>query len=64
MISTDPVFPFNEGLSEDGRTLEIKFVNYIMPNYTEFTIKLHVMDPAGNEANLEYSFRTMAKEDR
>jgi hypothetical protein len=62
VTSQDPEFKFTEELSADGKSLSINFLQYSMPNETEFTIEVTVSDLAGNEAALEYSFTTMAKE--
>jgi hypothetical protein len=59
VVATDPKFPFTAELMDDGRTLEIKFRKYIMPNNTKFTITLDVADLASNGATLEYSFTTL-----
>jgi hypothetical protein len=61
--ATDPEFKFTPELSADGKTLNIKFLQYSMPNETPFTITLAATDLAGNAAELTYSFTTMAKEE-
>jgi hypothetical protein len=60
VTATDPEFKFTPTLS--GKTLEIAFLQYSMPNETEFEIKITATDIAANKAELVYSFTTMAKE--
>lgn len=60
--SKEPDFKSTDELSADGKTLTIKFLQFTLPNETEFTIKVAATDAAGNPAALEYSFTTMAKE--
>ncbi len=61
VISTKPEFPFTVELTEDANALEITFLDYIMPGGKTFIIKLAATDLAGNRAELEYSFTTIAK---
>jgi hypothetical protein len=61
--STDPEFKFTPELAADGKSLNIKFLQYSMPNETPFEIVLTATDLAGNQAELKYSFTTMAKEE-
>ena len=58
--AVDPDFKFTPTLS--GKTLEIAFLQYSMPNETPFTITIAATDLAGNAAEIKYSFTTMAKE--
>jgi hypothetical protein len=61
VTSAEPEFKFTEEIA--GDTLTINFLQYSMPNETEYTIGVTAKDAAGNEAELEYSFTTMAKEE-
>ena len=61
VVSIKPEFTFTDAVGEDGRTLEISFVNYTMPYETEFVIGLRSTDLAGNSEDVEYSFTTMVK---
>jgi len=58
--SVEPDFKFTDEL--DGDTLTVNFLQYSMPNETEYTIEVSVKDNAGNTADITYSFTTMAKE--
>jgi hypothetical protein len=58
--ATDPEFKFTPTAS--GKTLELTFLQYSMPNETKFTLTLAATDLAGNAAEIKYSFTTMAKE--
>lgn len=61
VVSIKPEFAFTDALGEDGKTLEISFVDYTMPYETGFTIALEATDLSGNVSSLEYSFKTMVK---
>ena len=60
VTAAEPEFNFTEELA-DGK-LTVNFLKYSMPNETEFNITVEAKDGAGNTAELEYSFTTMAKE--
>jgi hypothetical protein len=62
VTSKEPDFKSTDELSADGKSLVITFLQYSMPNETEFVIAITASDAAGNSAELEYSFTTMAKE--
>jgi len=62
VTAKEPDFKSTDELAADGMTLTIAFLQFAMPNETEFTIKVAATDAAGNSADLEYSFTTMAKE--
>jgi hypothetical protein len=62
VTAKDPDFKSTDEVAADGMSLVLAFLQYSMPNETPFTIKVAVKDAAGNEAELEYSFETMAKE--
>lgn len=58
----DPDFKSTDALSADGKTLEISFLQYSMPNETPFTITIEATDMSNNTDTLEWTFETMAKE--
>jgi hypothetical protein len=60
VTSTDPEFKFTPTV--DGEKLVISFLQYSMPNETEFEIAITAVDPAGNSVDVVYGFTTMAKE--
>ncbi|MBD3180856.1 hypothetical protein GF312_01090 [Candidatus Poribacteria bacterium] len=60
VTAKDPDFKSTEELA--GNTLTITFLQYSMPNETEFVITIFATDAAGNTAEIEYGFTTMAKE--
>ena len=60
ITAKDPDFKSTEELA--GNTLTVKFLQYSMPNETEFKFTIAATDKAGNKADLEYGFTTMAKE--
>lgn len=60
VTATDPEFNFTEELADGNLT--VNFLKYSMPNETEFSLTVVAKDGAGNEAELSYSFTTMAKE--
>jgi hypothetical protein len=62
VTAAEPEFKSTEELSADGKVLTITFLQYSMPNETEFVITVSATDLAGNTAELEYGFTTMEKE--
>jgi hypothetical protein len=62
ITAKDPDFKSSDEMSADGKTMVVSFLQYTMPNETEFTITVSATDAAGNAADLEYGFTTMAKE--
>ena len=67
VLSTRPEFPFTAELIQnvdilETKSLEIKFLDYTMPRGKMFIIAVKAMDLAGNSAQLEYSFATIARE--
>jgi hypothetical protein len=63
ITGADPEFKSSDELSDDGTKLIVTFLQYSMPNEQEFNITVTATDLAGNEAELSYSFTTMAKEE-
>jgi hypothetical protein len=60
VTAKEPDFKSTEELAAD--TLTITFLQYELPNETEVAITVEATDAAGNSADLEYGFTTMAKE--
>jgi hypothetical protein len=61
VIASEPEFDFLPEFS-DG-VLTLTFMQYSMPNEQTFEITVEAKDAAGNVAELDYSFTTMAKEE-
>jgi hypothetical protein len=59
VLSTDPEFPFTTELTGNDEVLQIIFLDYTMLGGTKYTIRLRVIDLAGNETEIEYSFTTV-----
>jgi hypothetical protein len=58
----DPEINTTDELSADGMKLDVNLLKVTLSNEQTYTIKVLAKDLAGNEAELEYSFTTMAKE--
>jgi hypothetical protein len=61
VTAKSPDFKSTEELA--GNTLTITFLQYSMPNETEFELTISATDAAGNSADIDYGFTTMAKEE-
>jgi hypothetical protein len=62
VTAKEPDFKSTDELAADGMSMVITFLQYELPNETEVKITVAATDPAGNSADLEYGFTTMAKE--